>query len=120
MSEETTALIGAAVVIFFIWRFIRTHKLYRFSLEVLKGRKESTHVRPSFSKEFFDQAVLGNRDVKPNSFFIRAVVFVAIALVLLPFRDYAPDLYFIVVIMIVMYVPWCFGHGFLLKKETAN
>jgi hypothetical protein len=120
MSEETTALFGAAVILLFIWRFIRTRKLFTYSRTVLRGLEEPNHVRPSFSPGFFDQAVLGNRNVEPNSFFIRAFVFVAIALILLPFRDYAPEIYWIVVVLIALYVPWCVGHGFLLKKETAN
>ena len=120
MSEESVVLVGTAVILFFIWRFIRTHKLYRFSLRVLRGLEKPTQVKPAFSKEFFDQAILGNRNVEPNSFFIRALVFVAIALILLPFRDYAPTIFWIVVILIALYVPWCVSHGFLLRRETCS
>jgi hypothetical protein len=119
MAEETTTLIGAAVIVFFVWRFIRTHMLYRYSLRVMRGLEEPTQVKPSLSKDF-GQAILGNRSAEPKSFLIRALVFVIIALVLLPFRDYAPDIYWIVVILIILYVPWCVGHGFLLRKERNN
>jgi hypothetical protein len=117
MAEEIITFIGAAVILFFIWRFVRTHRLYRFSQRVLRGLEESVQVKPSLSREFFDQTVLGNRNVKPNSFFVRAFVFAAVALILLPFRDYAPDLYWIVVFLIILYVPWCVGHGILLRRE---
>jgi hypothetical protein len=120
MAEEITTLIGAAVILFFLQRFIRTHMLYRYSLRVLRGLEEPTQAKPSLSREFFDQAILGNRSVEPNSFFIRALVFVTIALILLPFKDYAPDIYWIVVILIALYVPWCVGHGLLLRKEKDN
>jgi len=120
VSAEIVTLIGAAVILFFIWRFLRTYQLYRFSLRVLRGVEESAKVKPSFSRKFFNQAILGNRSVEPSSFFVRAFVFVAIALILLPFRDYAPDLYWIVVFLIVLYVPWCVGHGILLRKEIAS
>jgi len=120
VSEEIVTLIGAAVILFFFWRFIRTHQLYRFSLRVFRGFEESTKVKPSFSRKFFNQAILGNRSVEPSSFFVRALVFVAIALILLPFRDYAPDLYWIVVLLIVLYVPWCLGHGVLLRRKKSS
>ena len=102
-SEEIMA--GAVVVIFFIWRFARTHQLYRYSLRVLREHVEPSHFKPSLSSNFLNGALLGNRRVEPNSFFIRALVFVVIALVLLPFRNYSPSLYWIVTFLIVLYVP---------------
>jgi hypothetical protein len=120
MSEEAIIFLEAAVILFFIWRFARTHQLYRFSQRVLRGLEAPVQVKPSLSREFFNQAFLGNRNVEPDSFFVRALVFVAIALVLLPFKDYAPELYWIVVFLIVLYVPWCVGHGVLLRKRVIN
>ena len=120
MSDETAVFFGIAVVFFFIWRFARTHQLYRFSLKVLKGHVEPVQVKPFVSRNFLNLALLGNRNVEPNSFYIRALVFVAIALVLLPFKDYAPDLYWIVCFLIILYVPWCMIHGFLLKREAIK
>ena len=116
MSEITTTLFGIAVILFFIWRFARTHQLYRFSLRVLRGQAETTPFKLSFSRDFLTKVVLGNRHAEPSSFFVRAVVYVAIAIILLPFRDYAPELYWIVSILIILYVPWCVIHGVLLKK----
>ncbi|NHJ14197.1 MAG: hypothetical protein EAX95_11005 [Candidatus Thorarchaeota archaeon] len=93
MLEETAALIGFSVIVFFIWRFARTHQLYRFSKSVLRDQANSTSIKPSFSREFASQALLGNRRVEPKSFFVRPLVYVLVALVLFPFKDYAPELY---------------------------
>jgi hypothetical protein len=120
LSEETTILIGAAVILFFIWRFTRTYQLYRFSLKVLTEHIERAPFKPSVSTDFFNEVLLGNRSVEPKSFFIRAFVFVVIALVLLPFKDYAPDLYWIVLVLIILYVPWCAIFGVLLKREVVK
>jgi hypothetical protein len=120
MANETTALFGAVIIFFFIWRFVRTHQLYRFSRRVLKGYEEPVQVKPSISRDFLNHALLGNRNVEPNSFHVRAIVFVAIALVLFPFKDYAPDLYWIITFLIILYVPWCVIHGLLLKRETIK
>jgi hypothetical protein len=117
MSDETTVLFGFAVLFFFIWRFARTHQLYRFSRKVLRGYEEPVQIKPSISREFLNHALLGNRNVEPSSFYIRAIVFITIALVLLPFKDYARDLYWIITVLIILYVPWCMVHGLLLKKK---
>lgn len=118
MTEET--LFGIVVVLFFIWRFARTHQLYRYSLKTLKEGVEPTKIEISFSREFFDKVLLGNRDAKPSSFMIRAMVFLVVALVLFPFRNYAPELYWVVSFLIVLYVPWCVGHGLLLRSKGQN
>ncbi|MGD9397648.1 MAG: hypothetical protein PVJ05_14530 [Candidatus Thorarchaeota archaeon] len=118
MQLEEGTMIGIAVVVFFIWRFARTHQLYRYSLRVARGQIESTQFRPSFSRNFLNGALLGNRSVDSNSFFVRGLVYAVVALILLPFRDYAPELYWIVTILIIFYVPWCFCHGFLLGRKS--
>ena len=120
MSNETTVFFEAVIIFFFIWRFARTHQLYRVSRRVLKGYEEPAQVKPSLSRDFLNHAFLGNRNAEHNSFYIRAIVFVTIALVLLPFKDYAPDLYWIVVFLIILYVPWCVIHGLLLKREKIK
>jgi hypothetical protein len=81
---------------------------------------ERAPFKPSVSTDFFNEVLLGNRSVEPKSFFIRAFVFVVIALVLLPFKDYAPDLYWIVLVLIILYVPWCAIFGVLLKREVVK
>jgi hypothetical protein len=120
VSDVVTVLGGVAVVLFFIWRFIRTHKRFRYSHRVLRGLEEPVEVQPAFSREFFDQAILGNRNAKPNSFYVRAIAFAVIALILLPFRDYSPLLYSIYVGMTVAYVPWCVSHGYILGKMVTD
>ncbi|MHA3964449.1 MAG: hypothetical protein AM325_013020 [Candidatus Thorarchaeota archaeon SMTZ1-45] len=120
MSEMMTALFGTAIALFFIWRFARTHQLYRFSLRVIRGLEEPVIIKPAISREFANHALLGNRNIEPNSFFIRGVVYLAIALILLPFRDYIPVLYWLVVFLIALYVPWCLIHGVLLKQEITR
>jgi hypothetical protein len=120
MSDETTAVFGVVIICFFVWRFARTHQLYRFSLKVFKGQANPVQVKPSISRDFLNQALLGNRNVEPNSFHIRALVFAIIALILLPFKDYVLDLYWIVPIIIILYVPWCVVHGVLLKRKATK
>jgi len=119
MIQTTTALFASAVILFFIWRFARTHQLYRFSQRVLRGLIEPITIKPAFSREFISHALLGNRNIEPKSFYIRGFVYVVVAFVLLPFKDYTPDLYWLVVILIILYVPWCLIHGILLKREVA-
>jgi hypothetical protein len=112
---------GAAIVVFFAWRFARTHQLYRFSLKVLRGETDDTPFEVALSREFFRRALLGTRQIQPRSFLIRALVYVVIALILLPFRGYGPDLYFVVSVLIGFYVPWCVVHSALLMRayDTA-
>jgi hypothetical protein len=120
MSHETTMLFGAAVVLFFLWRFARTHQLYRFSIKVKRGQVEPTPFAMSVSRDFFEQVFLGNRSVEVNSFYVRASVFAAVALLLLPFRSYAPELYWLVCLLIILYVPWCVSHGLLLRRAVST
>ena len=121
MSEEITALLGFAVILFFIWRFLRTHQLYRFSKKVLEGQAESVSFEVSLSREFAGQVFLGNRNVEPKSFFARPLVYSVIALILWPFKDYAPNLYWIIVFLVILYTPWCLVHGILLRgQNTVN
>ncbi|MFX0045860.1 MAG: hypothetical protein ACFE8Z_08435 [Candidatus Hermodarchaeota archaeon] len=120
MSDESTVFLGAAVILFFLWRFARTHQLYRFSLKVKRGQIEPTPFVLSVSRESFEQALIGNRNVEPNSFYVRALVFVTVAFVLLPFRSYAPELYSLVFLLILLYIPWCVSHGLLLRRAVSQ
>jgi len=120
MSDESTVFLGAAVILFFLWRFARTHQLYRFSLRVKRGQIEPTPFVLSVSRESFEQALIGNRNVEPNSFYVRALVFATVAFVLLPFRSYSPELYSLVVLLILLYIPWCVSHGLLLRRAVSK
>lgn len=51
-----------------------------------------------------------------TTFFIRGFVYLAIALILLPFRNYIPVLYWLG-FLIVLYVAWCLIHGFCLNEK---
>jgi len=74
----------------------------------------------SVSRDFFEQVFIGNRNVEPNSFYVRAFVFATVALVLLPFRSYAPELYSLVFLLIILYIPWCVSHGLLLRRAVSK
>lgn len=58
--------------------------------------------------------------MKPSSFFIRAFVFVLVAACLLPFKGYEPPLFWLVIVLTALFVPWCIVHGVMLKKRLAS
>ena len=120
MSTAEAVFFGAVVVLFFVWRFARTHQLYRFSLSVLRGEAEDSPFKPSVSIDFVRRALFGRRSIAPRSFLIRALVFVVVAAILFPFRGYGPMLYLVVVSLILLYIPWCAAHGFLLRKASGQ
>jgi hypothetical protein len=120
MQTTEELIIGTVVILFFIWRFARTHQLYRYSLKVLQGALTPTTFRPSFSRAFFNQVLIGNRNVDPKSFLLRALVYVSVALILLPFKDYAPWLYWLTIFLIILYVPWCISHGIILRQQIEK
>jgi hypothetical protein len=120
MQTLGETVIGIVVVVFFIWRFARTRQLYRYSLKVLKGQVTPTEFKPSLSREFFNKALLGNRNAEPKQFILRALVFVVIAVILLPFKDYAPTLYWMTVFLIILYGPWCIIHGISLRQKREH
>ena len=110
MNTNTIAL-GIVIVLIFVWRAARTRHLYLTSLRVLESGSEPIPFKPHDVRSFVDQALLGRRTMKPTSFFIRAIVFAVVAFCLLPFKDYEPILYWLVVTLIVLYIPWCVVHG---------
>ena len=73
--------------------------------------------RPHDLGSFIQQALLGRRSVGPTSFFIRGLVFAVVATCLLPFKHYKPPLFWLVVALIALYVPWCIAHGLMLKRK---
>jgi len=111
MVDTNTIALGIVIVLVFIWRFARTRQLYLTSLHVQTCSSEPILFNPHDLRSFVQQALLGRRSIKPTSFFIRAFVFMVVAACLLPFKGYEPLLYWLVVVLIALYVPWCIVHG---------
>ncbi|MBW2030866.1 MAG: hypothetical protein JRH06_11385 [Deltaproteobacteria bacterium] len=120
MVDTSTVVFGIVIVLVFIWRFARTRQLYLTSLHVQASGSEPIPFSPRGLRSFVHQALLGRRSMKPMSFLVRAFVFVVVAACLLPFKDYEPLLYWLVVILIALYVPWCIAHGVMLKKRSPD
>ena len=120
MVDANTILLGIVVVLVLIWRFARTRQLYLTSLQVQVCGSEPIPFKPHDLRSFVEQALLGRRSMKPTSFFIRGFVFVVVAVCLLPFKDYEPLIYWLAIILIVLYVPWCIVHGVMLKKRLSD
>jgi hypothetical protein len=120
MIHTNTIALGIVIVLAFIWRFARTRQLYLTSLNVRTRGSEPIPFNPHDLRSFVQQALLGRRSVKPTSFFIRAFVFMLVAACLLPFKDYEPLLYWLVIVLIAFYVLWCIVHGIMLKKKLPD
>ena len=120
MPDRDTILIGIVIVCVFLWRFARTRRLYLTSLQVHTQGLDPIRFKPHDLHSFLDQGLLGRRSVEPASFFVRAFVLAVVAMCLFPLRNFAPLLYRIVIVMIVLYVPWCVVHGILLKKRISQ
>jgi len=115
-----TIVLGILIILVFIWRFARTHQLYSTSLRVqIYGLKSAPFDLHDFHC-FIQQVLLGRRSLKPSAFFIRAFVLSAVAACLLPFKHYDPILYWIVILMLAVYIPWCIAYGILLKKKLND
>jgi hypothetical protein len=112
--------LGIVIILVFLWRFARTRQLYLTTMRVQAAGSEPVHFRPDDVRGFVNQAFLGRRSMKPISFWIRAFVFVIVAVCFLPFKNYEPVLYWMAVTLIALYVPWCIGHGILLKKRFGE
>jgi hypothetical protein len=115
-----TIALGLVILLVFIWRFARTHQLYLTSLRVQTCGLEPTPFELHDIRCFVQQVLLGHRSLEPVSFFIRAFVLSAVAGCLLPFKHYDPILYWIVILMLTAYVPWCIAHGISLKRKLTN
>lgn len=118
MTDTESITLAGLIVLAFIWRFTRTRQLYTTSLAVRTQGLEPIPFNPRDLSTFVQQSLLGRRSIEPGSFFIRGIVFAIIAICLLPFRNYAPCLWWLVVGLIGLYVPWCVVHGIMLKKNT--
>jgi hypothetical protein len=118
--NTNTIILGVLIVLAFVWRAARTRQLYLTTLRVQESGSEPIPFKPHDVRSFVDQALLGRRTMNPTSFFVRAFVFAVVALCLLPFKDYEPVLFWLVVALIALYVPWCIVHGFMLNKRFAG
>jgi len=120
MADRNTILIGIVIVGVFLWRFARTRQLYLTSLRVFSQGLDPIRFKPHDLRSFLEQALLGRRSIKPASFFVRAYVLAVVAVSLFPFKDFSPLLYWIVIVMVVFYIPWCIMHGILLKRKFSQ
>ena len=120
MVDTNRIVLGLVIILVFIWRFARTRQLYVTSLHVHTHGTEPIPFNPHDLHGFVQHVLLGCRSVKPISFFIRAFVLAAVAVCLLPFKDYEPLLFWFVIVLIALYVPWCILHGVMLKKKVAS
>lgn len=120
MADRDIIIIGIVIFLIFLWRLARTRRLYLTSLHVHVHGLEPIPFKPHDLRGFVDQVLLGRRSIKPNSFFIRAGILAVVAASLLPFKDFAPDLYWLVTGLIVLYVPWCAMHGFMLRRRVSR
>jgi hypothetical protein len=114
MDSKDIIVLGILIVLVFVWRFARTRMIYLTSLHVQSSGSEPIPFNPHDLRGFVQQALLGRRSMEPNSFFIRAFVFAIVAVCLLPFKDYEPPLFWLVITLIALYVPWCIVHGIML------
>jgi hypothetical protein len=114
MADTNTITLTILIILAFVWRFLRTRQLYKTSLLVQQGKIDPIPFKPHDLHSFIQGALLGNRSLNPSSFFIRAVVYLIVALCLLPFKSYQPPLIWIVIALIALYVPFCVLLGLLL------
>ena len=111
-------LIGGAILLFFIWRSIRTRRMFLRSLEGFRSREVNTKAGTPSVVGIFSRIFLGDRPVKPLSFFLRAAFYSVVAVLLIPFRDYDITLFWISTSIISAYTAWCIIHGILLILEV--
>jgi len=119
MVDTHRIVLGLVIILIFIWRFARTRQLYVTSLHVHAAGSEPIPFNPHDLHGFVQQVLLGRRSIKPTSFFIRACVFAVVAVCLLPFKGFEPLLFWLVVVLIALYIPWCIVHGVMLKKRVS-
>lgn len=107
--------LGSLIVIIFTWRFYVVRKLYLTSLKGQGDRFKFTLLKPFNPHQFIQQIFLGHRNVSSASFFIRGFVLAIVTLCLYPFKAYNPYLYLQIITIVLLYIPWCVVHGFMLK-----
>ncbi len=120
MTDREIITLAVLITLAFAWRFARTHQMYLTSLAVQAQGLEPIPFKPRDLTSFVQQALLGRRSMEPNSFFIRGVVFVIVAVCILPLKNYVPSLWWLTIALIGLYVPWCVVHGLLLKNKTTG
>jgi hypothetical protein len=120
MDEMPTLPLAVIITLALAWRFARTNQLYVTSLAVQGGHLLDKPFNPRDLRSILGQALLGRRSIQPRSFLIRGIVLAAVALCLLPFKVYAPSLWWLVVALIALYVPWCIAHGMMLDRKTRQ
>jgi len=120
LEEKNTITLGIIIVLVFIWRFARTRQLFLTSLKVRSLGLQPIAFNPRNPRDSIEQVILGRRSIEPAAFFVRAFVLAVVALCLLPFKDYEPPLFWIVIAMISFYLPWCIVHGVMLKNAPRS
>jgi hypothetical protein len=120
MDEMPTHVLAVIIVLVFAWRFARTRQLYLTSLAARNGSLSLEPFNPRDPRSILRQALMGRRSIEPKSFFIRGVVLAVVALCLLPFKGYEPPLWWLVISLIALYVPWCIAHGMMLERKTRE
>jgi hypothetical protein len=120
MTDTNKVFLGILVILAFSWRFIRTRQLYLTSLSVHTNGADPSSFNPKDLRDFIDQAFFGRRSIRPTSFFIRAIVFLIVAVCLLPFKNYDPVLFYLTIVLILVYVPYCIAYGFMLRKRISE
>jgi hypothetical protein len=120
MANTNNVALGIIIVLAFIWRFARTRQLYLTSLRAKVGASEPISFSPHDLRSFIEQAFLGRRSMRARSFFVRALVFLVVALCLLPFKQYNLWLFWLVIVLIALYVIWCIAHGVMLNRRLPR
>jgi hypothetical protein len=120
MTDKEVITLAVLIALAFAWRFVRTRQMYLTSLAVRTQGLEPIPFKPQDLSTFVQQALLGRRSMEPNSFFIRGIVFVLVAVCILPLKNYSPPLWWLTIGLIGLYVPWCFIHGMMLKQKTRD
>ncbi|HEY71123.1 MAG TPA: hypothetical protein G4O08_11125 [Anaerolineae bacterium] len=120
MAHEDIITLAVLITLAFAWRFVRTRQMYLTSLAVRTQKLAPIPFKPRDLSTFVQQALLGRRSMEPNSFFIRGVVFVLVAVCILPLKNYSPPLWWLTIVLIGLYVPWCVAHGLILNKKSED
>lgn len=120
MLETNILMLGILIVLAFAWRFYRTWQLYLTTKQVLENGAEAVPFHPQGLDEFIQQSLLGRRSVQPGAFYIRALVYGLIAIILLPFKGYQPALYWLAAGLIIFYLPWRISFGIRLKAPPSE
>jgi hypothetical protein len=120
VTDTDIITLAVLITLAFAWRFARTRQMYSTSLAVRTQGLEPIPFKPHDLSSFVQQALLGRRSMEPNSFFTRAIIFVLVAVCILPLKHVSPPLWWLTIVLIGLYVPWCVVHGSLLKKKTKG